>query len=87
MRERPSCTLRPAPANIRNVSAARSLSLELADWSTRPVGHITDESGHRISFDGWLSLATALERICGDAEEPVRSDDSDLRADHRRLPA
>jgi hypothetical protein len=50
------------------VSAPRLLSLQIEQWSTRPVGHITDESGHTTDFDGWLSLAAALEHVCRDAD-------------------
>jgi hypothetical protein len=54
------------------VSESRLLSLALEQWSTRPVGNITDDSGRTINFDGWLSLATALEHMCGGAEhEPT----------------
>jgi hypothetical protein len=61
------------------VSAPRLLSLELQQWSTRPVGQITDERGHTIDFDGWLSLAAALERIWGAAEQELATDSRPAR--------
>lgn len=55
------------------MSATRTLSLELHQWSIRPVGQITDESGHTTHFDSWLTLAAALDEICrdGPAEPPA----------------
>ena len=47
------------------MTAVRVLTIALEEWSARPVGHLVDEAGGKVEFDGWLSLATALEAICG----------------------
>jgi hypothetical protein len=46
------------------MARARLLQIELEQWATRPVGRLSDESGHEFEFDGWVSLAAALESIC-----------------------
>jgi hypothetical protein len=48
---------------------ARVLSLELEQWSARPVGHISDRAGHTVAFDGWVAFAAALEKLCGSQED------------------
>jgi hypothetical protein len=63
------------PRNHLSVMEPRLLSLELEQWSTRPVGHITDESGATTEFDGWVSLAAALERICGGGDHEAAASD------------
>ncbi len=44
-------------ASFHIVTAARVLSLELEQWQARPVGHISDQAGHTVSFDGWVALS------------------------------
>jgi hypothetical protein len=46
------------------MARARLLQIELEQWTTRPVGRLSDESGHEFDFDGWVSLAAALECAC-----------------------
>jgi hypothetical protein len=56
-------------ASFHIVTAARVLSLELEQWQARPVGHISDQAGHTVSFDGWVAFVAALERLCGSEED------------------
>jgi hypothetical protein len=46
------------------MASTRVLSIELEQWSTHPIGRITDERGRTVSFDGWVSLSAALEDAC-----------------------
>jgi hypothetical protein len=63
--EGPSLTrTQPDRVNVLAVTTTRRLSIELEHWSTRPIGHLSDEAGRTVGFDGWVSLAAALESIC-----------------------
>ena len=44
------------------MSIRRRLSLEVEPDTDPPVGSLRDERGEAIPFNGWLGLASALDR-------------------------
>lgn len=56
------------------VATPRRLSLELEPDREIPVGSLKDELGYRVTFHGWLALASALERAL--AGRGIRESDS-----------